>query len=70
MEKYPDNKCLGHVEDGAYKWRTYKETMEEVDAIGSAMAAVGMQPHGRCGVYGANSPEWMIALQVGNLAEG
>jgi long-subunit acyl-CoA synthetase (AMP-forming) len=53
------------VEGGNYKWLTYKEAAEQVDAIGSAMAAVGVAPHGRCGVYGANSPQWMITMQVG-----
>ncbi|GAB4822406.1 hypothetical protein N2152v2_009452 [Parachlorella kessleri] len=65
-EKYPSNKCLGHVEGGAYQWLTYEQTGEQVDAIGSAMAAVGVGPHGRCGIYGANSPQWMIAMQACN----
>lgn len=36
----------------------------QVAAIGSAMVKVGLGPHARVGVYGANSPEWMIAMQV------
>lgn len=36
----------------------------QVAAIGSAMVKSGLLPHGRVGVYGANSPEWMMAMQV------
>lgn len=65
VEKYPDNNCLGHYEDGGFKWLTYKQAGEQVDAIGSALAKVGIAPHSRCGIFGANSPQWMIAMQVG-----
>lgn len=64
VKKYPDNRCLGHREGEGYSWLTYSETGERVAAIGSALVKAGLQPHGRVGVYGANSPEWMIAMQV------
>ena len=32
--------------------------------VAGAMVHVGMEPHGRASVFGANSPEWMIAMQV------
>lgn len=64
VDKFPENKCLGHREGAGYAWRTYKQTAEEAAAIGSALVKVGLAPHGRVGVYGANSPEWMIAMQV------
>jgi len=35
-----------------------------VPAFGWAWVRVGLGPHSRVGVYGANSPEWMIAMQV------
>ncbi|EFN58840.1 hypothetical protein CHLNCDRAFT_29855 [Chlorella variabilis] len=37
-----------------------------VDAVAGAMAHVGVAPHGRAAMFGANSPELMIALQAGN----
>lgn len=43
---------------------TYAETGAKVDAIAGAFARVGLQPKGRVGIFGANSPEWMIAMQV------
>lgn len=32
--------------------------------VAGAMLHVGMEPRGRASVFGANSPEWMIAMQV------
>lgn len=49
---------------GDYQWMTYAETAAKVDAVGSALAGAGVKPKDRVGVYGANSPEWMIAMQV------
>jgi long-chain acyl-CoA synthetase len=66
VEKYPDNKCLGRRSGDAYTWLTYKQTADAAAAIGSAMAHVGVGPHGRAGVYGANCPEWMISMQACN----
>ena len=43
-----------------------QEAGEMVDAVAGAMAHVGVAPHGRAAMFGANSPELMIALQAGN----
>ncbi len=37
----------------------------QVAQIASAMAAIGVQPRQRIGVFGPNSPDWMMAMQVG-----
>ncbi|KAL4427692.1 hypothetical protein ABPG75_001781 [Micractinium tetrahymenae] len=66
VQKFPDNNCLGRREGAGYSWLTYKQTSEQVADIGCALVKVGLQPHGRVGVYGANSPEWMIAMQACN----
>jgi long-chain acyl-CoA synthetase len=68
VKKYGDNKCLGARtgKNGEYEWMTYSEVNEKVSLIGSAMAAVGLEAHGRVGVYGPNSPEWMMAMQACN----
>ena len=63
VSKYPGNPCLGRREGAGYAWLTYGEAAEQAGALGSALVAVGLQPHGRVGVYGANSPEWMLAMQ-------
>ncbi len=67
VQKFPNNNCLGRREGAGYSWLTYKQTSDQVADIGSALVKAGLQPHGRVGVYGANSPEWMIAMQVGCL---
>lgn len=33
-------------------------------AVASALRALGVQPQQRVGVFGANCPEWMVAMQV------
>jgi long-subunit acyl-CoA synthetase (AMP-forming) len=43
---------------------------DKVAGVASAMASLGLGYKDRCGVYGANSPEWMITLQVTHLRLG
>ena len=69
VAKYPGNPCLGHrpVKYGKpdpYQWLSYAEVGERVGAIAGAMMALGLEAHGRVGVYGVNSPEWMMAMQA------
>lgn len=69
VQRFPDNPCLGHRpikygEPGPYKWQTYREVGEAVDAIAGGIMQLGHKAHGRIGVYGINSPEWMIAMQA------
>ena len=69
VKLYPDRPCLGSrkIIDGQaqpYEYMTYTETSRIVANIGSAMRHVGVNEQGRVGVFGANCPEWMIALQV------
>ena len=49
---------------GDFEWMTYAETAAKVDAVGAALAGAGVAAGARVGVYGANSPEWMVAMQV------
>lgn len=49
---------------GDYEWMTYAQAGAKVEAVGSALVGAGVAPGDRVGVYGANSPEWMIAMQV------
>ena len=70
VAKYPGNPCLGHRpikygEPQPYSWLSYEEASERVAAVAGAMTALGLQAHGRVGVYGINSPEWMMAMQAG-----
>eukprot|EP00250_Pteridium_aquilinum_P007552 c1723_g1_i1 orf=521-2539(-) len=71
VKRNPDNKLLGHREidngrAGAYVWLTYQEVYDQALKIGSAMRACGINPRDKCGVYGANCPEWAIAMEACN----
>ena len=44
---------------------TYAEVGALVEAAGSALVTLGVRSTQKCSVYGANSPEWMVAMQVG-----
>ena len=69
VQKYGDRECLGwrsmhDGKPGPYEWSTYKQTQEQVAKIGSALVAVGLKEHSRCGVFSTNCPEWMTVMQV------
>lgn len=51
-------------EAGEYKFYTYKESEALIKEIAAFIVSVGGQRGDRIGVYGANSPEWMITMQV------
>ncbi|KAA3469212.1 long chain acyl-CoA synthetase 1 [Gossypium australe] len=69
VEKYPGNRMLGwrkFVDDkvGPYIWKTYKEVYDEVLHVGSALRASGVEPGCRVGIYGANCPQWVMAMEA------
>ncbi|XP_042504095.1 long chain acyl-CoA synthetase 4 [Macadamia integrifolia] len=71
VEKYPGNRMLGRREVvngkvGPYVWLTYKEVYDIVMKVGHSIRCCGVEPGGRCGIYGVNSPEWMISMQACN----
>ncbi|XP_044502298.1 long chain acyl-CoA synthetase 1-like isoform X2 [Mangifera indica] len=71
VERYPGNKMLGwrklvDGKVGPYVWKTYKEVYDEVLQIGSALRASGAEPGCRVGIYGANCPQWVEAMEACN----
>ncbi|KAI8474564.1 MAG: hypothetical protein J3K34DRAFT_407403 [Monoraphidium minutum] len=60
----PVDKATG--EAGQYQWLSYGEVAERVAQIASHLAGLGVAARDRVGVYGANCPEWMIAMQACN----
>ncbi|EFJ51208.1 hypothetical protein VOLCADRAFT_73402 [Volvox carteri f. nagariensis] len=70
--KYPNNQCLGKRdknekgEAGPFVFKTYAEVHKEVVQAASALRALGVEPSQRVGVFGANCPEWMVAMQACN----
>ncbi|KAJ8621731.1 hypothetical protein MRB53_030260 [Persea americana] len=70
-EKYPGNRMLGHREivngkPGKYVWLTYKEVHDIVVKVGLSIHSCGVEQGGRCGIYGANCPEWLISMEACN----
>ncbi|KAI7990019.1 Long chain acyl-CoA synthetase 4 [Camellia lanceoleosa] len=71
VEKYPNNPMLGHREivngePGKYVWQTYKEVYDLVMKLGNSIRSCGIEEGGRCGIYGANCPEWIMSMEACN----
>ncbi|KAG2677053.1 hypothetical protein I3843_12G082900 [Carya illinoinensis] len=71
VERCPDNPMLGRREilDGKpskYVWQTYKEVYDLVIKVGNAMRSCGFGEGAKCGIYGVNSPEWIISMEACN----
>uniref|UniRef100_A0A1D1YUB7 Long-chain-fatty-acid--CoA ligase n=2 Tax=Anthurium amnicola TaxID=1678845 RepID=A0A1D1YUB7_9ARAE len=71
VEKSPGNRMLGRREivdgkAGKYNWMSYKEVYDVVVKVGASIRSCGVEQGGRCGIYGANCPEWIISMQACN----
>ncbi|CAH9141379.1 unnamed protein product [Cuscuta epithymum] len=71
VEKYPNNRMLGRREivdgkAGKYVWMTYKEVYDVVMKVGNSLRSCGVEEGGKCGIYGANCPEWIISMEACN----
>nr|XP_029119085.1 long chain acyl-CoA synthetase 4 [Elaeis guineensis]XP_029119086.1 long chain acyl-CoA synthetase 4 [Elaeis guineensis] len=68
-ERNPKNQMLGQREvvdgmPGEYVWLTYEEVYDIVLKLGVSIHSCGVEQGGRCGIYGANCPEWIISMEV------
>ncbi|CBI32531.3 hypothetical protein VitviT2T_003413 [Vitis vinifera] len=71
VERNPKNQMLGrrqiiNSKAGPYVWLTYREAYDAALRMGSAMRSRGVNPGDRCGIYGSNCPEWIIAMEACN----
>ncbi|GLU05962.1 hypothetical protein SLE2022_230340 [Rubroshorea leprosula] len=71
VEKYPNNPMLGRREivdgkAGKYVWKTYKEVYDIVIKVGNSIRSCGVEEGGKCGIYGANCPEWVMSMEACN----
>ncbi|XVF51330.1 hypothetical protein PTKIN_Ptkin04bG0176200 [Pterospermum kingtungense] len=71
VEKYPNNRMLGRRqivggEAGNYVWQTYREVYDIVIKVGNSIRSCGVEEGGKCGIYGANCPEWIISMEACN----
>lgn len=51
---------------GPYLWLTYEEAYDTTLRIGSAIRSRGLNTGDRCGIYGSNCPEWIMAMEACN----
>ncbi|KAH0909477.1 hypothetical protein HID58_032798 [Brassica napus] len=51
---------------GKYVWQTYKEVYDIVIKLGNSIRTIGVGKGEKCGIYGANSPEWIISMEACN----
>ncbi|BBN15845.1 long-chain acyl-CoA synthetase [Marchantia polymorpha subsp. ruderalis] len=71
-KRNPDRNMLGvrkimaDGKAGEYVWQTYKQVLDKVTKLGSAMRHVGVNPKDRAGIYGANTPEWFMSMEACN----
>ncbi|XP_014494519.1 long chain acyl-CoA synthetase 2 isoform X1 [Vigna radiata var. radiata] len=70
-KRCPSNPMLGRrqktdLKAGPYEWMTYQEAYDASIRIGSAMKSRGVNPGDRCGIYGSNCPEWILAMEACN----
>ncbi|GAB4853943.1 eukaryotic long-chain fatty acid CoA synthetase (LC-FACS) [Ancistrocladus abbreviatus] len=71
VKRNPSSPMLGYRQltngkAGPYVWLTYKEVYDTAIQIGSAIRTRGVNPGDRCGIYGSNCPEWIIAMEACN----
>ncbi|WOL02121.1 long chain acyl-CoA synthetase 4 [Canna indica] len=71
VQRYPDNPMLGRREivngkAGKYDWLTYNQVYDSVMKVGASIRSTGVEKGGRCGIYGVNSPEWIMTMEACN----
>ncbi|WVZ11357.1 hypothetical protein V8G54_015887 [Vigna mungo] len=71
VKRNPNSKMLGRRQKteskaGSYVWVTYQEVYDAALKLGFAMRSRGVNPGDRCGIYGSNCPEWIIAMEACN----
>ncbi|KAJ8616315.1 hypothetical protein MRB53_035687 [Persea americana] len=71
VKKNPRNKMLGRRtivdgKPGGYVWLTYEQVYDIVIKVGNSIRNCGLEQGGRCGIYGANCPEWIMSMEACN----
>ncbi len=60
-KKYAKRELFGVKKGGTWKWMTYGEFREQVEAVRGGLAKRGVQKGDRVAVIADNRPEWAIA---------
>ncbi|OWM83770.1 hypothetical protein CDL15_Pgr004201 [Punica granatum] len=69
VKRIPKSRLLGRREVvdtkvGPYVWLSYQEAYDSAVQVGSAIRRRSVNPGDRCGIYGSNCPEWVIAMEA------
>jgi long-chain acyl-CoA synthetase len=66
--RFPDRTALMQKRDGEYHGITYRELAQVIDEVAAGLAARGVKPGQRVGIYSYNRPEWVATdLAVAKL---
>jgi long-chain acyl-CoA synthetase len=60
IRRFGDNKLFGVKTNGEYKWSTYKQFGEQVDAVRGALAGLGVGKGDTVSVIANNRVEWAV----------
>ncbi|KAI3789374.1 hypothetical protein L2E82_02167 [Cichorium intybus] len=71
VKRNPKNPALGRRQiidgkAGGYSWQSYQDAYNSAIRIASAIRGRSVNPGDRCGIYGTNSPEWIISMEACN----
>lgn len=61
VASYPNNRLFGTKSDGVYKWITYREFGELVDAARGGLAGLGLEKGDTVAIIANNRVEWAVA---------
>ena len=64
VQTHGDAWALGTLQDGPWRWTTYKELGRQVDACRSALATLGVGRGDRVGIISNNRMEWVVSAHA------
>ena len=61
VSNIPSNDCLGtRINDGDYKWISYKDLETRGTLFGSGLLQIGAKPKELIGIFSGNNEEWAV----------
>ncbi len=61
VQRCPDENALMNRIDGVYRGTTFAALSRLIDEVAAGLAARGVKPGDRVGIYSYNRPEWVVA---------
>lgn len=60
LRRHGDQPYLGVRKGDTYTWMSYRDAGRARDELGSCLQHLGLHPRSTVGIYGINSPEWVL----------